>query len=58
MVCAAEEISMDAAAAGVLSEPDGIFTLKEVQRKALKAFLGEKKDLFPLPPTGFGRSSV
>lgn len=49
MVSAAEEISMDAATAGVLSEPDGIYTLKGVQRKALMAFLGEKRS-FPSSP--------
>lgn len=36
----AKEISMDAVLATVLSEPGGIFTLKESQKKVLKAFLG------------------
>lgn len=35
----AKEISLDGAAAAVLSEPGGIFTFKEEQRRVPKAFL-------------------
>lgn len=46
---------MDAALAAHLSEPDGIFTLREEQRKELKAFLGGK-DILASLPSGFGDS--
>lgn len=37
---AAKEISIDDALVPISLELDGIFTLKEAQRMALKAFLG------------------
>lgn len=52
---AAKEISVDAAVAAVSTKFDGLFTLKEAQRMALKAFLSEK-DVFALLPNGFGKS--
>lgn len=54
---AANEISVDAAVTAVLSELDGIFTLKEEQRMTLKAFFSEK-DILSLLPTGFSKSLV
>lgn len=54
---ATKEISGDAGMAAVLSEVDGVFTLKEEQRATLKAFLGGK-DIFALLHTSFDRSSV
>lgn len=39
---AAREISVDAATV-VLSEPGGVFTLKEEHQKALEAFLGGQR---------------
>lgn len=51
-VAAANEVSADAAAAPVLSEADDIFTLKEEQRTAPKAFMSGKA----LLPTDFGKS--
>lgn len=45
---------MDAALAVVLSDLDGIFSLKE-KRKALKAFLG-RQPVFTLLPTLFDKS--
>lgn len=44
---AAKKIYMDAGVAVVLSELDGIFSLKQQQWKALKTSLGGK-DSFPL----------
>lgn len=41
MIAAAKEIYIDVAAAAVLSEVDGIFTLKAKQRGLLETFLGE-----------------
>lgn len=38
-MAAAKEISLEAAIVAVLSEVDGIFSLKEEQQSALKAFL-------------------
>lgn len=52
---AAKEISVDAAVTVVSTKFDGLFTLKETQRMALKAFLSEK-DVFALLPNGFGKS--
>lgn len=46
----ANEISTDAAAAAVLSDVAGIFTLKE-QRTTLKAFDMRKKEVFASLPT-------
>lgn len=54
---AAEEISVDAAVAVVSTKFDGLFTLKEAQRMALKTFRGEK-DVFALLPNGFGESAM
>lgn len=48
---------MDAAAVPVLSALDGIFTSKEENRTALKAFL-DGKYVFDLLPTGSGKSFV
>lgn len=45
---AATEISVDAAAAAVLSELDDSFALEEEQKK----WYGSLKDVFSLPPTG------
>lgn len=45
---AVEEISADAAVAALWSELGGIITLKEDQRRALKA-LTRRKDVFALP---------
>lgn len=53
---AAKGISMDASISCSLSELDGIFTLKEDQKKILEAFLGGKH-VFTLPPV-FGKSLV
>lgn len=39
-MAAAPEISVDVALAVVISEPDGIFTLKKENKTALEAFLG------------------
>lgn len=47
-----KDISVDAAVAEFLSEPDGIFTLKEELRTALMAFF-DGKDVFALPLSGF-----
>lgn len=47
MTAAVREISVDAAVAAFLSGLDGIFTLWEEERTALKAFLGGK-DFFSL----------
>lgn len=41
----------------VLSEMDGIFTIKDNQKKILKAFLGGQH-VFALLTTGFGKSSL
>ncbi len=41
-MAAAKEVSMDVALAAVLSELNNISSLREEQRKALKAFLGGK----------------
>lgn len=57
MAAAQEERSVDATVAAVSSKPDGVFTGKEEQRAALKAFLG-KKDVFTLHTTGFEKSLV
>ena len=48
---------MDAAIADVLNELEHISCLKEEQTVALKAFL-QKKDVFALLPTGFGKSLI
>lgn len=46
---------MDSAITAVLSEMDGIFRIKDNQKKTLKAFLGGG---FALLTTGFGKSSL
>lgn len=51
---AAKEIRVEAAEVAVLSQPDGIFSLKEERRRALKDFL--RKDIFVLLTAGFGKS--
>lgn len=43
---------MTPAVEAALSELDGMFTLREEQRRTKKAFLGEK-DIFALLPAGF-----
>lgn len=48
----ANEISIDAAVAVVLSQVDGTFTLNEEQRRVLKGFLGGE-NIFALLPTVF-----
>lgn len=52
----AKEIGMDAAVVVVLSEPDGIFTFKEEQKLARKAFLFTP--ILTLFPTWLGNSLV
>lgn len=52
----AKEISVHAAAEAVLSEPGGIWTLKE-QRAAQRAYLGGE-DVFSFLLTGFGKSLI
>lgn len=51
-MAAAKDVMMDAAIGTDLSEVDGIFTLKEEQKSALKAFLGGQWS-FALLMTGF-----
>lgn len=46
------EISVTAALEAALSELDGMFALREEQRRAKKAFLSEE-DIFALVPAGF-----
>lgn len=49
---------MDTAEVAVLSELDGIFSLKEKERMALKGFLGGKKTISALLLTHFSKSLV
>lgn len=51
-MAAAKDVLMDAAIGADLSEVDGIFTLKEEQKSAPKAFLGGQRS-FALFMTGF-----
>lgn len=53
-----KEISLNAAAAAVLSEQDCIFTLKEEKRKIFKVFLGGKEVYVLWLATGFGENLV
>lgn len=46
-LAAAMEVSTDAAVAPISSELEDIFTIKEEQRTALKAFLSRKHDFAP-----------
>lgn len=50
-----KETGVGAGVAEVLSEPIVIFTVKEEQRTAMKAFLGEQH-VSALLPTGFRKS--
>ena len=49
--------SQDAAIASVVSDLENISSLKEEQTTALKAFLN-KKDVFAVLPTGYGKSLI
>lgn len=53
LIAASKETHVDAAAAAVLSELDGVFSLNERQRMAQKDFLSGY-DVFALLPSGFG----
>lgn len=58
-VAAAKEISVRAPVVlTVLPELDDIFTLEEEWRENLKAFISERKDIFTLIASGFGKSLV
>ena len=48
---------VDAAVAAVLKDFKGKFSLKTEQKLALEQFL-QKKDVFALLPTGFGKSLI
>ena len=48
---------MDAAIATVVNDLENISSLKDEQTIALKAFV-EKKDVFAVLPTGFGKSLI
>lgn len=52
-----KQISLDAATAAVLSEPDGMFVWKEGQKTPRKVFL-HGKDVFALLLTGSSKSLV
>ena len=52
-----EQLSFDSALAATLQDLKLSFSLRNVQRTALKSFL-EKKDVFRVLPTGYGKSFV
>ena len=52
---AGEQLSFDSALAATLQDLKLSFSLRNEQRTALKSFL-EKKDVFRVLPTGYGKS--
>ena len=54
---AGEQLSFDSALAATLQDLKLSFSLRNEQRTALKSFL-EKKDVFRVLPTGYGKSYV
>ena len=57
MAAAGELRCVDAAIESVLEDIDSAFILKKEQRNAIKAFV-DRKDVFAVPPTGFGKSLI
>lgn len=58
-MAATEEISVHAAVVlAVLPELGDFFTLEEEQRENVKALISERKDIFTLITSGFGKSLV
>ena len=57
MPAAGELRCVDAAIESVLEDIDSTFILKEEQRNAIKAFV-DRKDVFAVLPTGFGKSLI
>lgn len=56
-LAADKDFSVDVAVQAVLSELDRVFTLKEEQRRGLKAFC-RRKYVFALLLTGFAKSCL
>ena len=57
MAATEEKQAIDAAVASVLDDFKGKFSLKKEQKLALEQFL-QKKDVFAILPTGFGKSLI
>ena len=56
-MAAAEEVSTDTVIASVTSEPESISSLKDEQRRTLRAFLHGQGVFAPLP-AGFSKSLI
>ena len=57
MTAAGELRCLDSAITSVIKEIDSAFILKDEQRTAIKAFV-DRKDVFAVLPTGFGKSLI
>lgn len=57
-MAADEEVSVDAASVAVLSELDGILTMKNNIKKAIEGFFLGAQHSFLFFPSGFSKSSI
>lgn len=57
-MAAHREQSFDLALAATLDDLKIHFSLREEQKMALKLFLWEKRDVFGVLPTGYGKSLI